>query len=61
MSTEEIKDAHSCVHREDPGAKVRTLWHGIYDAADRSLEISFYLGDDPEGTVRRSEYLTFGL
>ena len=56
MSTEEIKDAHSCVHREDPDAKVRTLWHGIYDAADRSLDVSFYLGEG-----RRSPYLRFVL
>ena len=61
LSTEEVKATHACVHREQPGAAVRTLWHGIYDAADRSLDISFYLGDEPDGRVRRSPYLTFGL
>lgn len=62
LSTEEVKAAHACVHREDPGFPARTLWHGIYDAVDRSLEISFYLGDDPgSGGVRRSPYLRFQL
>ena len=60
LSGEEIKGAHACVHRSDVGAPARTLWHGIYDAADRSLEVSFYLGDDVGG-VRRSPYLRFSL
>ena len=61
LSTEQIKAAHACVHREDPASPSRTLWHGIYDASDRSLEVSFYLGDDPAGGVRRSPYLKFAL
>ena len=62
LSGEEIKAAHACVHREDLGAPARTLWHGLYDAADRSLEVSFYLGDLPDGAgVRRSPYLRFAL
>jgi hypothetical protein len=61
LSPEEIKAAHACVHREDPASPSRTLWHGLYDAVERSLEVSFYLGDDPAGGVRRSPYLRFGL
>jgi hypothetical protein len=62
LSGEEIRAAHACVHREDLGAPARTLWHGLYDAADRSLEVSFYLGDLPDGAgVRRSPYLRFAL
>ena len=61
LSTEDVKATHACVHREQPGAAVRTLWHGIYDAADRSLDVSFYLGDAPAGGVRRTPYLSFGL
>jgi predicted choloylglycine hydrolase len=60
LSTADIKSAHACVSREDPSAVVRTVWHGVYDAADRSLEVSFYLGEGPEG-VRRSPYLRFVL
>ncbi len=61
LSADEIKAAHACVHREDPASPSRTLWHGLYDAADRSLEVSFYLGDDPAGGVRRSPYLGFRI
>ena len=61
LSGEDIKAAHACVHRNDPGGPARTLWHGIYDATDRSLEVSFYLGDDGGGGVRRSPYLQFSL
>ncbi|MGI8807447.1 MAG: C45 family autoproteolytic acyltransferase/hydrolase [Acidimicrobiales bacterium] len=61
LAIEDIKVAHACVHREDPGFEVRTLWHGIYDAADRSLDVSFYLGEDAGGGVRRSPYRRFAL
>jgi hypothetical protein len=56
LSPEQIKATHACVNREEPGAAVRTLWHAIYDAADRSLEVSFYLGEG-----RRSPYLRFAI
>lgn len=61
LSPEAITAAHACVHREDISSDSRTLWHGLYDAVDRSLEVSFYLGDDPAGGVRRSPYLQFRL
>jgi hypothetical protein len=61
LSPEDIKAAHACVHREDPASPSRTLWHGLYDAVERSLEVSFYLGDDPAGAVRRSPYERFGI
>jgi hypothetical protein len=61
LSSEQVKVAHACVHREDPALPSRTLWHGLYDASDRGLEVSFYLGDDPAGGVRRSPYLQFAL
>jgi predicted choloylglycine hydrolase len=56
LSREELKAAHSCVHREDPASPARTLWHGRYDAVERSLEVSFYLGEG-----RRSPYLRFAI
>lgn len=61
LSPEDIKAAHACVHREDAASASRTLWHGLYDAVDRSLEVSFYLGDDPAGGARRSPYRRFRL
>jgi hypothetical protein len=39
----------------------RTLWHGVYDINERSVTISFYLGDNPDGTVRRSPHQKFTL
>ncbi len=63
MSTDEIKAAHACVDRTDAGPVApRTLWHGIYDAADRSLDVSFHLGDAVGGAgARRSPYRHFRL
>ncbi|MGI8982924.1 MAG: C45 family autoproteolytic acyltransferase/hydrolase [Acidimicrobiales bacterium] len=71
LTLDDIKAAHACVDREDPASPSRTLWHGIYDAVERSLEVSFYLGDHPAGGperplergggARRSPYLRFGL
>ncbi len=56
LSLDGVKSAHACVLREDLASPARTLWHGVYDAVDRSLEISFYLGEG-----RRSPYRCFRL
>lgn len=61
LTPDDIKAAHACVDREDPASPSRTLWHGVYDAFDRSLDVSFYLGDLPAGGARRSPYLRFAL
>ncbi len=39
----------------------RTIWHSVYDLDARSIDVSFYLGDNEDGTDRRSEYQTFTL
>ena len=45
----------------------RTLWHSVYDTAEKSLEVSFYLRDEPgaENTdpcvAIRSDYYRFRL
>lgn len=41
----------------------RTLWHSVYDCHERSVEISFYLGESPDGrhNQRRTDYLRFKL
>jgi hypothetical protein len=45
----------------------RTLWHSVYDTHERSLEISFYLRDEPDGessdprSAIRSDYYRFRL
>jgi hypothetical protein len=39
----------------------RTIWHSIYDIDARRIAVSFFLGDNPDGTDRRSPYESFGL
>ena len=45
----------------------RTLWHAIYDTSENSLQVSFYLRDEPDlespapRRVLRSAYYTFRL
>jgi len=72
LSPDDLKKNHACVsltERTAPLANTsrprphRTLWHALYDGQDRSVEISFYLGEDPtsaDGT-RRSPYQRFRL
>jgi len=47
----------------DPDADTvgRTIWHAVYDIDARSIDVSFYLGDNQDGTDRRSEYQCFTL
>ncbi|MCP4205360.1 MAG: linear amide C-N hydrolase [bacterium] len=67
-----LRDTHATVRfttafaREmtgDPEADTvgRTIWHAVYDIDARTLDVSFYLGDNEDGTDRRSEYQTFQL
>jgi hypothetical protein len=43
----------------------RTLWHALYCPENRSVEVSFYLGDrksdDGNSTIARSDYIAFRL
>ncbi len=39
----------------------RTIWHCIYDIDARRIDVSFFLGDNPDGTDRRSPYESFEL
>ncbi len=39
----------------------RTIWHAVYDIDARSIDVSFYLGENEDGTDRRSDYQTFEL
>jgi hypothetical protein len=72
LSLDELKANNVCVsltERTAPLANTgrprpsRTLWHALYDSQDRSVAVSFYLGEDPtaaDGT-RRSPYQQFRL
>ena len=74
------KEANACVFADDAmereytratglelSSSVRTLWHSVYDTAERSLEVSFYLRDEPGADDRdprralRSDYYRFQL
>ena len=72
ISSGDIKDANAGVRftkafaREitgEPDADTvdRTIWHAVYDIDARSIDVSFYLGDNEDGTDRRSDYQSFGL
>jgi hypothetical protein len=72
LTPQDLKAVHACTRftkslaREltgDPESNpsARTIWHGIYDTEERSLDVSFYLGDNPDGTDRRSPYQSFRL
>jgi predicted choloylglycine hydrolase len=68
MSKAEIIAFHQSVMPKGTGAAMgqavgRTLWHGIYDLEARTLDISFYMHDSPDGPLRqkRTGYLKFGL
>ena len=41
----------------------RTLWHSLYDLDARSLDVSFYLGEEnsPGRPTRRSDFFKFRL
>jgi len=41
----------------------RTLWHALYDSQEKSVEISYYLGENPASPngTRRSPYQRFRL
>lgn len=47
---------------EDPRPG-RTLWHSVYDLKQKSLQVSFYLGESKQARngQRRTEYLEFQL
>jgi len=61
-----IKETSALVFAEGASSNNRTLWHGIYDTHDRSLEIDFYVRDEPDsisedGRIIRSGYHKFQL
>jgi len=70
MSADDVKATNRCVMQrftdDAPRGRppVRTLWHAVYDLDALTLEVDFYLGDDPQGSdlrQRRSGYKTFKL
>jgi hypothetical protein len=73
LTVDQIKETHKLVDmtqtppKDSPWAPTRTLWHALYCPERRSLQISFYLRDEPDGNkpgavkVVRSPYHEFKL
>jgi hypothetical protein len=73
LTPEFMKQANACVAFDDKSflrpaaAPTRTLWHDLYDTDERSMEVDFYLRDEPDpetpGRKRsaRSGYFRFQL
>lgn len=69
-SLDDIKTTNACVAMSSdtiPHAEAkptRTLWHAVYDTHANSVEIDYYLGEDPSSKTRgekRSGYIRFRL
>ena len=44
-----------------PGQQGRTLWHAQYDVDARRVVLEYYLGDNPDGSPRRSAAVTLAV
>lgn len=73
LTVDFIKKTHTAADITVPGAlfggkpPIRTLWHALYFPEQRKVQISFYLGDEPDPNqptktrIRRSDYSEFVL
>lgn len=73
LTPELIKETHKTVDliqpvpAGSPRAPQRTLWHALYFPEERTMQVSFYLHDEPNADepakvrIVRSEYLEFKL
>jgi hypothetical protein len=73
LTVRQIKETHKLVDmtrtppKDSPWAPTRTLWHALYCPERRSVQISFYLRDEPDTTkpnatkIVRSPYREFRL
>lgn len=39
----------------------RTLWRSVFDPAQRTMNVRFYLGDGQYGSARHSPEISFGV
>jgi hypothetical protein len=73
LGVDQIKEIHKLVDmtktppKSSPWAPTRTLWHALYSPERRSMQISFYLRDEPDTSqpegirIVRSSYREFKL
>src|SRR5436190_12970293 len=61
VTPDQVRTINQCVAVPREARGSATLWHSVYDLPARSVRISFFLGRAPDGAVRRTSYLEFGL
>lgn len=61
VTPQEVRTINQCVAVPKEARAAATLWHSIYDLAERKVKISFFLGRDSQGEERRTPYLEFGF
>jgi hypothetical protein len=61
LSAHDIVDMLHDVQADARVPNGRTLWRTLYDVDARSMQATFYLGDEADGSIRRSEPHTFRL
>jgi hypothetical protein len=67
ISEELLRTTHRAVDAQAPARPdatrppIRTFWHALYYPEERRVKFSYYLGDLPDGGIRRTEYLEFKL
>jgi hypothetical protein len=61
LSSADLADAvdEIAVDAEVPTA--RTIWRSLFDLDARTIEVEFFLGDEPDGRARRSPPRAFSL
>jgi hypothetical protein len=60
LTPDQVRSTNECAAVPVAAEGAATLWHSVYDLADRSLRVSFWLGEQ-DGRQRRTEYLEFRL
>ncbi len=61
VTPEEARTINQCVAVPKEANSSATLWHSVYDLAERKVKVSFFLGRDAKGEDRRTPYLPFGF
>lgn len=61
VTPEEVCTINQCVAVPKEARGAATLWHAVYDLADRKVKVRFFLGRDSKGEDRLTPYLEFGF
>lgn len=61
ITPEEARTINQCVAVPKEAGAHATLWHSVYDLAERKVKVSFFLGRDPGRAERRTPYLEFAF